>query len=485
MSSHKTLNDGLKDIGKAAVVVGTTDIVRVAIYDGSDSQITSFGGGTQYTEGDTDATITGNALLMEVASNTLQPVQGTVADGLLVNLGSNNDIAGTVTANLGATDNAVLDAIAASLAGTLTVTGGGGGTEYTEDAAAAADPVGGALIVVRDDSLTGSLTTTDGDNVAVRGNNKGEMYVKTTDSDALLTTIESKQPAFGTAGSPSTDVLTIQGDMSMTALIVDGSAVTQPISAMDMPLPTGAATSANQQTDALTDTQLRSTPVDIGMGGASVSMDTGIRDTGTQRVTIATDDSVPVTFTGSTDAATQTTLATVNTAVQLIDDAIYVDDADWTDTTSKHMNVGGVYAAVPHTVTTGDVAPISLNINGASIVTSAGGVLATPNIDSYTHVAFNLAAAANQVLVASAANKQIWVYGVAFTVNVAGTVSFQDEDDAAITGIMQFGATGGMAIAPSGNFQMPIWKLGTNKDLEVDVVTSELDGTLSYAIVSV
>lgn len=38
------------------------------------------------------------------------------ADGLLVNLGTNNDITGTVTANLSATDNAVLDAIAASVA---------------------------------------------------------------------------------------------------------------------------------------------------------------------------------------------------------------------------------------------------------------------------------------------------------------------------------------------------------------------------------
>src|SRR3990167_5219519 len=72
------------------------------------------GGGTQYTEGDADATITGNAVLMEVAANILQPVQGTVADGLLVNLGANNDVTvtGTVTANLSATDNAVLDDIA-------------------------------------------------------------------------------------------------------------------------------------------------------------------------------------------------------------------------------------------------------------------------------------------------------------------------------------------------------------------------------------
>lgn len=40
----------------------------------------------------------------------------------------------------------------------------------------------------------------------------------------------AKQPALGTAGSASADVITIQGIASMTAVKVDGSAVTQPIS---------------------------------------------------------------------------------------------------------------------------------------------------------------------------------------------------------------------------------------------------------------
>lgn len=40
----------------------------------------------------------------------------------------------------------------------------------------------------------------------------------------------AKQPALGTAGTPSADVLTVQGVASMTALKVDGSAVTQPVS---------------------------------------------------------------------------------------------------------------------------------------------------------------------------------------------------------------------------------------------------------------
>lgn len=61
------------------------------------SFIDSFGGGTQYTEGDVDASITGTASLMEGAGNTLLPIQGTIADGLLMNLGANNDV--TVTSS--------------------------------------------------------------------------------------------------------------------------------------------------------------------------------------------------------------------------------------------------------------------------------------------------------------------------------------------------------------------------------------------------
>lgn len=122
--------------------------------------------------------------------------------------------------------------------------------------------------------------------------------------------------------------------------------------------------------------------------------------------------------------------------------------------------------------------------NGLKVVQHNGG-LTPPTISSYTHSSINLAAGADQVLVASDVDKQIWVYGIGFTVNAAGTVSFQDEDNTAITGVMPFPANGGMVIAPSGNLSMPLWKLGTNKDLEVDIVTSELDGWVTYALVTV
>lgn len=56
----------------------------------------------------------------------------------------------------------------------------------------------------------------------------------------------AKQPALGTAGTPSTDVISIQGIASMTAVKVDGSGVTQPVSIASEPLPTGASTAAAQ-----------------------------------------------------------------------------------------------------------------------------------------------------------------------------------------------------------------------------------------------
>ena len=56
----------------------------------------------------------------------------------------------------------------------------------------------------------------------------------------------AKQPALGTAGTASADVITVQGKSGMTAVVVDGSGVTQPVSASSLPLPTSAATSTKQ-----------------------------------------------------------------------------------------------------------------------------------------------------------------------------------------------------------------------------------------------
>jgi len=124
-----------------------------------------------------------------------------------------------------------------------------------------------------------------------------------------------------------------------------------------------------------------------------------------------------------------------------------------------------------------DLEDIAASITGPS----------APVIDSYQQVAINLTTGANQVLVASAASKQIWVYGYGFTCGDADgqTVSLQDEDDTALTGIMEFGQYGGISVPPSGNFSMPVLKLATDKDLEIDITGGDVDGFLCYALVSV
>jgi len=56
------------------------------------------------------------------------------------------------------------------------------------------------VVLVREDGRAGSLTTTDGDNVALRGNNKGEAYVKTTDN-ATTTAYAASLVAKASAGT--------------------------------------------------------------------------------------------------------------------------------------------------------------------------------------------------------------------------------------------------------------------------------------------
>lgn len=131
----------------------TFGALRTAIVDGSGAQITSFGGGVQYTEGDVDASITGTAVMWEDTSDTLRAVSA--AKPLPVNI----------------------------------VAGSSSGTEYTEGAAAAANPAGGALIAVSISSPSAEVTA--GQNVALRATPKGELYVSSVIDQNLITLSDS------------------------------------------------------------------------------------------------------------------------------------------------------------------------------------------------------------------------------------------------------------------------------------------------------
>jgi hypothetical protein len=151
------------------------DYIPLSVDASGQLRVTGGGGGTQYTEDAVAAADpVGNAAIL-VRKDT--PAATVSADG---------DNIAQRGSNFGAAYVTLLDTSGNPVAV-------GGGTQYTEDAAAAADPIGTALNLIRKDTLAG-LTSADGDNVAARGTDKGELYVK--HADPLTTgsgkTIKSK-----------------------------------------------------------------------------------------------------------------------------------------------------------------------------------------------------------------------------------------------------------------------------------------------------
>ena len=155
-----------------ATLVSAADPLPITIISGSSS-------GTEYTEGDVDVSITGTAMLMEGAANTLVVAQGTATDGLLVNLGSNNDVVisdgggsitvdGTVAATLSepisVDDNGgsltVDGTVAATQSGAWNIADITGTVSLPTGASTAANQT---TIIGHLDGVEGLLTTIDGD----------------------------------------------------------------------------------------------------------------------------------------------------------------------------------------------------------------------------------------------------------------------------------------------------------------------------------
>lgn len=201
----------------------------------------------------------------------------------------------------------------------------GGGTQYTEDLAAAANPVGTAVNLIRQDTPA-TLVSTDGDNVAQRGTNYGAGYVQVvTSAGAFVDTFGGgTQYADGAVRGSATGTLAMGDDgANIQSLHCDASGDLQ-IDILTSALPAGAATAALQTQpgvdigDVTINNAAGASAVNIQDGGNSITIDgslttvstvtsvtqfngqaismgTGVRDAGTQRVTIATNDAVPVT----------------------------------------------------------------------------------------------------------------------------------------------------------------------------------------------
>lgn len=105
---------------------------------------------------------------------------------------------------------------------------------------------------------------------------------------------------------------------------------------------------------------------------------------GALKVECFSGETIPVSFTGSGDVATQTTLASVLTSVQLLDDAISTDDTTTHSTgTTKGVNIMGVATPTDTAVNANDLGVVGMTNNremyvsvrdiaGAAAVTGSG-----------------------------------------------------------------------------------------------------------------
>lgn len=123
----------------------------------------------------------------------------------------------------------------------------------------------------------------------------------------------AKQPALGTAGTASTDVITVQGIASMTALKVDGSAVTQPVSGTFYQA-TQPVSIASMPSTPVTGTFYQATqPVSL----ASVPSH-AVTNAGTFAVQAAEADGANVTLGAKADAKSTATDTTAITIMQVL-----------------------------------------------------------------------------------------------------------------------------------------------------------------------
>jgi hypothetical protein len=409
-----------------------TNPLAVAIVDGDGTQITSFGGGTQYTE---DAAAAANPVGTAVNLIRADTPAATVSDN-----GDNIAQRGT---NFGAAYVTLLD----SSGNTVAV---GGGTQYTEDAAAAANPVGTAMIMVREDARAGSLTNTDGDNVAARGTNAGELYVKHVDpipvtqsgawdevgihdsgnsitiDNAALSVVGGGVEATAlrvTIASDSTGVLSI--DDNGGAITVDGTVAVTGVStvAEQQTQTTHLATIAGDTTDIETAVELiDDTVATLGtttyteaatkgliIGAIRRDADTTLVDTtnevsplqvdaaGRLKVEAFSGETLPVsltstTITGSVAVTNAGTFATqvdgaALTALQLIDDTVQVLGTDtYTETTSKGITLGAVRRDADTTLvgTTNEFTPLQTDANGRLKVEAFSGETLPVSLTSTT-----------------------------------------------------------------------------------------------------
>lgn len=252
-----------------------------------------------------------------------------------------------------------------------------------------------------------------------------------------------------TTASPSYTTATIN-PLSLTlagALRVDGSAVTQPISAASLPLPAGAATSALQTTGNTTLTTISGQlPATLGAKTTANSL----------AVNIASDQTVPVSASSlplPTGASTAANQSTEITALQILDDVPAAMNAAF----SKGDTIMGQLDDTSTTTATEDnVAPVRItaqraahtnlrNVSGTEIGTSGAPIRTDPTGTTTQPVSQGTAAALSgawPVKVTDGTNTMP-------TMDAVGRAGFQKVTDGTNTAAVKAASTAPVATDPA------------------------------------
>lgn len=275
----------------------------------------------------------------------------------------------------------------------------------------------------------------------------------------------AKQAALGTAGTASTDVITVQGIASMTPILVDGSGSTQPISGTvtanqggtwnlnnisgTISLPTGAAT---ETTLAAASAKL---PATLGQKTMANSL----------AVVVASDQSaVPVSGTVTANIGTSGSLALDASVV-----ALQVSQGSTTSGQKGGLALGAVTTAAP-SYTTAQSSPLSLTTSGALRIDGSGST------QPISQAGVSAADKARNDYTSVNVTTSAYVQLIASTANTCNSVEIFDS-----SGQTLFLATGGVGsevnqiyITPGGNGIVPL-KIVAGTRISIKAVSATAD----------
>ena len=348
-STPQTVTDG--DV--APLSISSTGELNVEMVTGSLWQTYAAANDTDLGNIDTNtSTIAGDTT--EIAAYFKQPSNAYGSARGLISLGFRQDTLGSSFSGLGiANDDWTY--LQVNSKGALYVTGG-----EVENAAVQSEPM---LMGGRYDSSARTLG--NGDAGAIALNDSGHALIDVVDGGQLDTIIDTLET-------------------TLTAIETDQAAIEVLLAGIDAD--TDAIKTSVQILDDWDDSNYAN--VNINLAGSDAPTGGGA-ESGALRVTIANDSSGVLSVDDGGGALTVDNGGTFAvqvdgdalTALQLIDDVVYVDDANWTGESSKHMLVGGVYASSGLSVTDGDVSPLLLGVQGSLIIDVLNGGVLEGHVD--------------------------------------------------------------------------------------------------------